>query len=145
MFHVFSVIVLVSWGTFTYIECKVCQSMDIRNSVTNLAKLRNCTEIAGYLRIVLIEKAKETDFEEYVFPELTHITGYLMLFEVLKLTSVRRLFPNLRVIRGRELFHDAALIIYYMPDLIEVSDLLPLFHIYVRVKKSVVGFCRPII
>lgn len=123
MFRVFSVIVLISCGVYTYIECKVCQSMDIRNSITNLGKLRNCTEIAGYLRIVLMEKAKESDFEDYVFPELTHITGYLLLFDVVKLTSVAQLFPNLRVIRGRELFLNAVLIIYQMPDLREVSHL----------------------
>lgn len=122
MFRIFSVIVLVSCGVFTYIECKVCQSMDIRNSVTNLAKLRNCTEIVGYLRIVLMENAEESDFEDYVFPELTHITGYLMLFDVVKLRSVAQLFPNLRVIRGRELFLNAVLVIHHMPDLKEVSD-----------------------
>lgn len=128
MFRVFSIVVLFSCGVFTFIECKVCQSMDIRNSVTNLAKLRNCTEIAGYLKIVLIEKAQESDFEDYVFPELTHITGYLVLFNVMKLTSVSQLFPNLRVIRGRELFHNAVLVIHDMPDLREVSDPSFPFH-----------------
>lgn len=121
MFRVFSVIVLFSCGVYTYIECKVCQSMDIRNSVTNLGKLRNCTEIAGYLRIVLIEKYEESDFGNYVFPELTHITGYLLLFDVVKLTSVAQLFPNLRVIRGRELFLNAVIVVHHMPDLKEVS------------------------
>lgn len=123
MFRVF-IVVLISCGVYTYIECKVCQSMDIRNSVTNLAKLRNCTEIAGYLRIVLIEKVKESDFEDYVFPELTHITGYLLFFDVVKLTSVGQLFPNLRVIRGRELFLNAVFVIHHMPDLREVSNLI---------------------
>lgn len=96
--------------------------MDIRNSVTNLAKLRNCTEIAGYLRIALIEKVKESDFEAYVFPELTHITGYLLFFDVVRLTSVAQLFPNLRVIRGRELFFNAVFVLHHMPDLREVSN-----------------------
>lgn len=95
--------------------------MDIRNSVTNLGKLRNCTEIAGYLRIVLMEKSEESDFANYVFPELTHITGYLLLFDVVKLTSIAQLFPNLRVIRGRELFLSAVLVVHHMPDLKEVS------------------------
>lgn len=121
MFRVFSVIVLFSCGVYTYIECKVCQSMDIRNSVTNLGKLRNCTEIAGFLRIVLMEKAEESDFANYVFPELTHITGYLMFFDVVKLTSIAQLFPNLRVVRGKELFQNSVIIIHNVPDLKEVS------------------------
>lgn len=105
------------------VECKTCQSLDIRNTVTELNKLRNCTEIVGYLRILLIERVTgEHEFDNYVFPELTEITGYLFFYNVLYLTSVGKLFPNLMVIRGYELFTDYSLVIYNMPHLREVPS-----------------------
>lgn len=95
--------------------------MDIRNDVRYLEKLTNCTEIAGHLQILLIDEVEsEESYDEYVFPELTEISGYLFFFSVSKLTSVGKLFPNLRVIRGKELFTDYALVIYDMPDIREV-------------------------
>lgn len=105
------------------VECKICPSMDIRNSVTELNKLKNCTEIVGYLSIVLMERVKGSyEFDQYVFPELTKITGYLFFYRILHLTSVGKLFPNLMVIRGYELFTDYALVIYNMPHLTEVKN-----------------------
>lgn len=120
------------------VECKICQSLDIRNTVTELNKLRNCTEIVGYLRILLIERVTgEHEFDNYVFPELTEITGYLFFYNVLKLTSVGKLFPNLMVIRGYELFTDYSLVIYNMPHLREIgtSKLMYIARGFVKVDK----------
>lgn len=51
------------------------------------------------------------------------ITGYLLLFRVFKLESLRTLFPNLAVIRGEQLIMHYAFIIYEIPDLKEVRIL----------------------
>lgn len=104
------------------VECKICQSLDIRNKVSDLNRLRNCTEIVGFLRILLIERVKsENDFDQYVFPDLREIKGYLFFYRVLYLTSVGKMFPNLMIIRGTELFTDYSLVIYNMPHLREVN------------------------
>ncbi|KAG5894809.1 hypothetical protein JTB14_008299 [Gonioctena quinquepunctata] len=103
------------------IQGKICQSMELRNSVVNFSQLKECTEIVGYLKILLVENVFESDFDEYVFPELRSISGYLMVFAVNHLTSVAKLFPNLRIIRGMELFTDYALVLHQLPDLKEVS------------------------
>ncbi|XP_023030119.2 insulin-like receptor [Leptinotarsa decemlineata] len=101
---------------------KVCQSMEIRNRVVNLGNLKNCTEIVGSLKILLMERVQhESEFDEYVFPELTKISGYLMFFDVYHLPSVAKLFPNLRVIRGMELYADYALVLHNMPHLREIG------------------------
>lgn len=58
-------------------------------------------------------------FELFFFHR--EITGYLLLFRVFGLRSLRHLFPNLTVIRGERLISHYALIIYEMTDLTEVK------------------------
>lgn len=107
---------------FVVVDSKVCTSLDIRNSLSNLNRLQNCTTINGYLRINLLESATAPeDFDKYVYPDLTEITGYLVLYKVSHLTSVGKILPNLRVIRGISLIFDYALAIHSMPHLVEVS------------------------
>lgn len=55
------------------------------------------------------------------FLRFREITGYLLLFRVYKLESLRELFPNLTVIRGEKLILHYGLIVYEMPDLKEVK------------------------
>ncbi|CAH1968763.1 unnamed protein product [Acanthoscelides obtectus] len=103
-------------------QCKVCLTMDVRNVPRSMEKLRNCTEIQGNLMIVLMETVvDESAFDPYTFPELKKISGYLLFFRIRKLTSVAKLFPNLRVIGGSDTILDYSLIIYDMPDIKEVS------------------------
>lgn len=102
------------------VECKICQNIDVRNTVHELSKLRNCTEVIGYLKILLIQRVKEHEFDDYRFPELIKITGFLFFYNVNYLTSIGKLFPNLKVIRGYKLFTDYALVIHTMPHLKEV-------------------------
>ncbi|KAG5894805.1 hypothetical protein JTB14_008296 [Gonioctena quinquepunctata] len=104
------------------LQGKICQSIEVRNSVINLSQLENCTEIAGYLSILLIDKVNVSEFDDYVFPELTSISGYLMFYDVFNFTSVGKLFPNLRIIRGMELFADYALVLHDLPDLREARE-----------------------
>lgn len=64
-----------------------------------------------------MEKATEADFANYTFPNLTEITGFLLLYRINGLKTLVHLFPNLRVIRGEELVSDYALVVYEMQQL----------------------------
>ncbi|GFO40985.1 tyrosine-protein kinase receptor [Plakobranchus ocellatus] len=99
----------------------VCGNLDIRNDIRNLQKLENCTVIEGYLRIALIERVKDEEYEPYRFPKLREITDHLVLYRVYGLNSLRDMFPNLAVIRGRVLFTNYALVAYEMIDLEELG------------------------
>lgn len=128
----FSAILLCAVTLFPIGSGKICKSIDVRNHVQNLNKLRNCTEITGNLSIVLLENTKsETDFDPYVFPELQKVTGYVMLYKLKYFTSLGKLFPNLRLIRGLTLLTNYALILYDLPNIREVC--IKCLHFYVFV------------
>lgn len=99
----------------------VCQSKDIRNRAENLKLLRGCRVIEGFLQIVLIDNANDSSYESLSFPELREITGYLLLYRVNGLKSLAKLFPNLSVIRGQDLFMSYAIAIYEMVHLQELG------------------------
>ncbi|XP_058839778.1 insulin-like receptor, partial [Topomyia yanbarensis] len=90
----------------------ICGSVDVRNSPTNLDRLKDCVVVEGFVHILLIDKYTEASFENYSFPLLTEITEYLLLFRVNGLKTLRKLFPNLAVIRGSSLVSDYAIVIY---------------------------------
>ncbi|XP_058855196.1 insulin-like growth factor 1 receptor [Acipenser ruthenus] len=118
------------WGLLLSV-CVIClcpangeicgPSIDIRNDIHELKRLENCTVIEGYLQILLISTAKAEDFRGLRFPKLTLITDYLLLFRVSGLESLRDLFPNLTVIRGRILFYNYALVIFEMTNLKDIG------------------------
>ena len=95
--------------------------MDIRNTVQNLDILANCTVIEGHLQIVLIDHATGPEYEDKSFPQLREITDYFMMYRVFGLTTLRKLFPNLTVIRGQKLFYNYALVIFEVPQLEELG------------------------
>lgn len=99
----------------------VCGSMDIRNDVSQLQKLENCSIIEGNLQILLMFTTGAEDFRGFSFPRLLMITEYLLLFRVYGLESLRDLFPNLSVIRGTNLFFNYALVIFEMPHLRDIG------------------------
>nr|Q25410.1 RecName: Full=Putative molluscan insulin-related peptide(s) receptor; Contains: RecName: Full=Putative molluscan insulin-related peptide(s) receptor alpha chain; Contains: RecName: Full=Putative molluscan insulin-related peptide(s) receptor beta chain; Flags: Precursor [Lymnaea stagnalis]CAA59353.1 putative receptor for molluscan insulin-related peptide(s) [Lymnaea stagnalis] len=94
----------------------VCGSVDIRSSMDNFKLLENCTVIEGSLRISLFE-LKALDFRHLSFPDLREITDYLLMYRVYGLETLSKLFPNLAIIRGRELFNSYAIVMYEMRDL----------------------------
>ncbi|KAK3802519.1 hypothetical protein RRG08_033179 [Elysia crispata] len=103
-----------------YLGCffsAICPNIDIRNNIKNLQKLENCTVIEGYLRISLIEHVDSEAYAKYTFPLLREITDYVLLYRVYGLTTLRDMFPNLAVIRGRLLFTNFALVAFEMIDL----------------------------
>ncbi|XP_018583701.2 insulin receptor-like isoform X2 [Scleropages formosus] len=107
-----------NWGPITG---EICPSKDIRNNVTNLQTLKNCTVIEGHLKILLMFKTKPEDFRGVSFPRLTVVTDYLLLFRVYGLESLRNLFPNLTVIRGNNLFFNYALVLFEMLQLKDIG------------------------
>uniref|UniRef100_A0A8C9W9Q8 Tyrosine-protein kinase receptor n=1 Tax=Scleropages formosus TaxID=113540 RepID=A0A8C9W9Q8_SCLFO len=91
----------------------------------NFKRLENCTVVEGYLQILLIgDKTNNNNqevFRTLSFPKLTMITDYLLLFRVSGLDSLSVLFPNLAVIRGRNLFYNYALVIFEMTSLKDIG------------------------
>lgn len=100
---------------------RLCDNIDARNTPNSLFALRNCTAVLGYLQIVLMDNATSADFKHHVYPDLVEVTHFVLLYRVKGLTSLAEMFPNLQVIRGQKLLANYALIIYEMPDMIEVS------------------------
>ncbi|KAG8454851.1 hypothetical protein GDO86_001174 [Hymenochirus boettgeri] len=117
---------------------KICQSMDIRNNVSQFSMLEDCTVIEGHLKILLMFNSKPENFRGLRFPKLTMITDYLLLFRVYGLESLRDVFPNLTVIRGTRLFFNYALVIYEMVHLKEIGlhSLMNITRGSVRIEKN---------
>ncbi|XP_034032455.1 insulin-like growth factor 1a receptor [Thalassophryne amazonica] len=100
-------------------------NIDIRNDISEFKRLENCTVVEGYLQILLIfdktNNINQEAFRSLSFPKLTVITDFLLLFRVSGLDSLSVLFPNLSVIRGRNLFYNYALVIYEMTSLKDIG------------------------
>uniref|UniRef100_A0A8C6WTP1 Tyrosine-protein kinase receptor n=1 Tax=Neogobius melanostomus TaxID=47308 RepID=A0A8C6WTP1_9GOBI len=100
--------------------------IDIGNDISEFRRLENCTVVEGYLQILLIgDKSNNSTnhevFHTLSFPKLTMITDYLLLFRVSGLDSLSTLFPNLSVIRGRNLFYNYALVVFEMTSLKDIG------------------------
>jgi hypothetical protein len=85
-----------------------------------------------------MDELTEEDFQNYSFPELREITGFLLLYRISGIKSLYNLFPNLAVIRGRQLFKDYSLIIYEILDLEEIGliNLQSIVRGNVRIEKN---------
>uniref|UniRef100_A0A1A7WPP4 Tyrosine-protein kinase receptor n=1 Tax=Iconisemion striatum TaxID=60296 RepID=A0A1A7WPP4_9TELE len=120
------------WGLMLGLSClrpataEICTpGIDIGNDIGQFKQLENCTVVEGYLQILLIgDKNNNLNpdvFRTLRFPKLTMITDYLLLFRVSGLDSLSTLFPNLSVIRGRNLFYNYALVIFEMTSLKDIG------------------------
>uniref|UniRef100_A0A182TM38 receptor protein-tyrosine kinase n=1 Tax=Anopheles melas TaxID=34690 RepID=A0A182TM38_9DIPT len=98
-----------------------CTNVDIRNDLRRLKQIENCTVINGFLQMVLIERVPSEEFEKYSCKHLREVTGYMLFFRVINLVTLRRLFPQLAVIRGQQLIGNYALVFYYMENMIELG------------------------
>uniref|UniRef100_A0A671YZQ8 Tyrosine-protein kinase receptor n=1 Tax=Sparus aurata TaxID=8175 RepID=A0A671YZQ8_SPAAU len=123
---------------FPFFVFSVCPSKDIRNNVTNLQTLENCTVIEGHLKILLMFRTKPEDFRGLSFPKLIVVTDYLLLFRVYGLETLNDLFPNLTVIRGNNLFFNYALVMFEMLQLREIGlhSLMNITRGAVRIEKN---------
>ncbi|KAM8850009.1 insulin receptor a [Spinachia spinachia] len=119
-------------------SAEVCPSKDIRNNVTNLRTLENCTVIEGHLKILLMFRTMPEDFRGLTFPKLTVVTDYLLLFRVYGMETLSDLFPNLTVIRGNNLFFNYALVMFEMLQLREIGlhSLMNITRGAVRIEKN---------
>lgn len=88
--------------------------------------------------ILLIEAVTLEEVSAYSFPDLVEITGFLLLYRMTAVKTLQKLFPNLAVIRGRELFYDYSLIIYEFDDLEEIGliNLQKIVRGAVRIEKN---------
>uniref|UniRef100_A0A8D3C1B7 Tyrosine-protein kinase receptor n=1 Tax=Scophthalmus maximus TaxID=52904 RepID=A0A8D3C1B7_SCOMX len=122
----------------TFSKGIVCPSKDIRNNVTNLQSLENCTIIEGHLKILLMFKTKIEDFRGLSYPKLRVVTDYVLLFRVYGLETLSDLFPNLTVVRGNNLFFNYALVLYEMLQLKELGlhSLMNITRGAVRIEKN---------
>uniref|UniRef100_A0A182PE85 receptor protein-tyrosine kinase n=1 Tax=Anopheles epiroticus TaxID=199890 RepID=A0A182PE85_9DIPT len=98
-----------------------CTNVDIRNDLRRLREIENCTVINGFFQMVLIERVESSEFEKYTFKKLREVTGYMLFFRVMNLVTLRRMFPQLAVIRGQQLIGNYALVFYYMEKMIELG------------------------
>ncbi|KIH44855.1 hypothetical protein ANCDUO_25112 [Ancylostoma duodenale] len=75
----------------------------------------------GSMVLSLIQASNVTEADFPVFHHLREITGSLLIFHVRKLSTLSRIFPNLRIIGGQNLIQHFSLIIYQNEDLMDVS------------------------
>ncbi len=101
-------------------------------------ELANCTVIEGFLQILLIDYADPSQYDDIVFPQLTEITDYLLVYRVYGLKTITKMFPNLSIIRGRRLFFNYALVAFEMPDLedLGLASLVRIERGAVRLEKN---------
>uniref|UniRef100_A0A1B6GW53 Tyrosine-protein kinase receptor n=1 Tax=Cuerna arida TaxID=1464854 RepID=A0A1B6GW53_9HEMI len=104
-------------------ETLICNSINARNSAADLKQLEGCTVVEGFVKIVLMEHANETDFDDYSFPELREITEFLMVARVRGLRSLGKLFPNLERIGGYRFMDSTnyALVVHEMWSLEDIG------------------------
>lgn len=102
-------------------------------------ELENCTTLEGSIQVQMIRKAGDAVMKELQFPKLTEITGHLLVSLMYGKRSLREIFPNLAVIRGRQVFLDYSLIIYQNDGLEEVNlpSLTTILRGGVRIEKNI--------
>ncbi|KAK3875708.1 hypothetical protein Pcinc_019436 [Petrolisthes cinctipes] len=88
-----------------------CGSIEVTGNATLLHNYRHCITIEGNLRIHLIQNLTE-DWSLIGLPNLTQVTGYVLLYRLTHIHTLTHLLPRLAVIRGRTLFHGHSLVIY---------------------------------
>lgn len=110
----------------------------MRFDLTKITALTGCRVVEGSVTILLIDDIEAKDVANITFPELVEITGYLMLYRIGGFTSLYELFPNLAVIRGKDLFKDYALVIYEMLGLenVGLKNLLTVERGNIRIEKN---------
>lgn len=124
----FLLLVTITISVYT-VDSIVCEHDVHIGSLNALAQIKHCRVINGSLVIAFPfwQFRVPTNIAKFQFhfislPNLQIITGCLITYHVPGLHSIGQLFPNLRAVRGLELFMDLyAIVIYDMPNLREVS------------------------
>ena len=95
-----------------------CGSKDISHNVNFLKSLENCKVIYGHLRIANLASEKISEFQ---FPELKHVTDYVVFDNVSNLASLEKLFPNLTTILGERTFRGSSFLVTNNPNLSKIA------------------------
>ncbi|XP_073946421.1 insulin-like peptide receptor [Choristoneura fumiferana] len=99
----------------------ICSTIDCRD-LDCMQRLNDCVVIVGNLTLTIVRMKRWPEmFDNIKFVNLKEITGFMALYEVPFLDSLGTLFPNLARIRGRDVFNDYALMVFEMPQLIEIG------------------------
>lgn len=111
----------------------------VKDTCSGCKELQNCTTYDGSVQIQIVRQAEERVMKQLRFPRLTEITGHLLISLVYGQRNLKDIFPNLAVIRGREMFLDYSLVIYENKGLEEIN--LPLLTTIldggVRIEKNI--------
>lgn len=113
IFILYSILLKISY------QQKECPSMTIKE-YKELDQLIDCTAILGDLVLdfpsVFLDNESIGYTKEMInnrsFPLLTEITGYFGVMNVTHLDSLGKMFPELRVIRGRHLLNSFGFFIF---------------------------------
>lgn len=110
-----------------------------KEKCVNCLLLANCTTYEGSIQIQIVRKASDAVMKQLRFPKLTEITGHLLVSLVYGQRSLKEIFPNLAVVRGREVFLDYSLVIYENDGLEEVNlpSLTTILDGGVRIEKNI--------
>ncbi|GJQ65343.1 putative tyrosine-protein kinase receptor [Trypoxylus dichotomus] len=103
-----------------FVSCKYCTNGDMREFLSDFKQLEGCKILIGNLQVVLFDRATKQSFENISFPELEEVTGFLLFYQVPGLVNIGKMFPNLKIVRGMQVIHNYAFILYNLPDLEEV-------------------------
>jgi hypothetical protein len=101
----------------------------------------NCTVVEGHVQVTYITTNTNASPEQIAkirFPKLREVTDFLVVYRVDTVKTLRYLFPNLAVIRGRNLFSNYALVVYEVSapfPAIEPSELIGIYDINLIVHK----------
>ncbi|KAG5669147.1 hypothetical protein PVAND_017042 [Polypedilum vanderplanki] len=116
----------------------ICKTVDARFDMNKINGLSGCRVVEGSITILLMDDMEARDVVNFTFPELVEVTGFIMLYRIGGFTSLDQLFPNLAVIRGRDLFKDYSLIIYEMLHLTDIGlkNLMTIERGNVRIEKN---------
>ncbi|OQV25442.1 putative Insulin receptor [Hypsibius exemplaris] len=98
----------------------ICESINVMNIVENFDQIGNCTVIEGHLKIILID-FPEKSYDTLSFPNLREVTDFVLIYRVSKLRTLKNIFPNLAIIRGRKLIRNNALVIFENNELEEIG------------------------
>lgn len=110
-----------------------------KDKCENCGELENCTTWEGSIQVQLVRRAQDSVMKQLRFPKLTEITGHLLISLVYGKRSLKEIFPNLAVIRGRELFLGYSLVIYENDGLEEINlpSLTTILDGGVRIEKNI--------
>lgn len=111
----------------------------VKDTCSGCKELQNCTTYDGSVQIQIVRQAEERVMKQLRFPRLTEITGHLLISLIYGQRNLKDIFPNLAVIRGREMFLDYSLVIYENKGLEEINlpSLTTILDGGVRIEKNI--------